>query len=76
MERGRLCVYCGVIKRIGTGDVPDAGLGGFVAALLHPATFSTVTLKLPSELTWLMKTCRNPTIVIAGLLVDCKGVPS
>ena len=63
-----------MINRIGTGEVPDAGIGGFVAALLQPATFSTVTLRLPLlELAWLMKTCRNPTIVIVGLLVNCKG---
>lgn len=69
----RSCAYCGVIKRIGTGEVPGAGTGVVDALLLQPATFSTVTLRLPSSLAWLMKTCRNPTIVIVGLLVDCKG---
>ena len=69
------CAYGGVINRIGTGDVPDAGIGGFVAVLLHPATFSTVTLRLPLEFAWLMKTCRNPTIVIVGLLVNAKRAP-
>ena len=44
------CNYGGVINRIGTGEVPDAGIGGFVAVLLHPATFSTVTSRLPLRL--------------------------
>ena len=55
----------GVIKRIGTGEVPVTGLGltGSLLPLLHPATFRMVTSTFPYWSTELMKTCRNPTMV-------------
>jgi hypothetical protein len=37
--------YGEVISLTGTGDVPVTG--AFVALLLHPATFSTVTFMFP-----------------------------
>lgn len=37
--------YGGVIRRIGTGEVPEMGVA--VALLLHPATFNTVTFRFP-----------------------------
>lgn len=59
-------VYGGVINRMGTGEEPVTAR---LAALLpQPATFRTVTLRLPSPFTWLTKTCKNPMIVtLVGL---------
>ena len=52
------------MSRTGTGEDPDTVGVEVVAVLLHPATFSTVTLILPVVVSIpLMKTCRNPTIV-------------
>jgi hypothetical protein len=52
---------------MGTGEVPDTVGVESVAVLLHPATFSTVTLMLPVVVSIpLMKTCKNPTMVTEG----------
>ena len=53
--------YGCVIRRTGTGDVPVRAVP--VAALPQPATFITVTFRLPFSSTKLMKTCRNPMTV-------------
>ena len=60
--------YGEVIKRIGTGDDPEAVGVDVVAVLLQPATFSTVTFGLPFVSTPLMNTCRNPTMVTGAWL--------
>ena len=55
-----------MISRTGTGEDPDTVGVEVVAALLHPATLSTVTLMLPVVVSIpLMKTCRKPTEVLA-----------
>ena len=55
--------YGSVINRTGTGEEPVTVGVVSVAVLLHPATFSTVTLTLPPASMPLMNTCRNPTIL-------------
>ena len=62
------CNYCGVINRIGTGELPDTVGVDAVAVLLQPVTLSTVTFRLPFESTPLMNTCKKPTIVTGDWL--------
>ena len=61
-----MCFYGGVINRTGTGELPVIGLFAGVTPLPQPATFITVTSRLPFEFTRLMKTCKNPTMVTFG----------
>ena len=60
-------VYCDVIRRTGTGEVPYTGVVLTLGpeAFPQPLTFSTVTYMFPLLSTTLMKTCRKPMMVTA-----------
>ena len=53
-----------MIKRIGTGEVPDTVGVESVAVLLQPATFNTVTLILPLVVSKLVDRKRPRRIIV------------
>jgi len=58
----------GVIRRIGTGEVPLSGELTGVVPFPQPLTFITVTFMLPLASTTLMKTCKKP-MMVTGVVV-------
>ena len=65
-----MCLYGGVIKRTGTGELPVIGLFAGVTPLPQPATFITVTSRLPFEFTSINEDLQKPNDGDIRLIAD------